>query len=90
MIAGPVTEEHDIRLCYGSRLHCWSCHKDEPGKPASLYPGGGFPVLCYECHHLWLTPEDLLQAYNEGGPEGVPPATEVSQIWFCPLCIHDW
>jgi hypothetical protein len=91
-ITGPVAEPHPIEHCYGSRLHCWSHNADEPGEPpVSLYPAGGFPVLCFECKHVFRSPAELLAEDNKVlAAFGDAPETDVNRVYCCPLCAHDW
>ena len=103
VIAGPLAGQHDPETCYGSRLHCYCCHADEPDEPCF--------IACFECRHVWRTAEDLLIAHNKhlavyADPEaaqvseafaalGVPvlpyvPEMNPQHVYCCPLCIHDF
>lgn len=64
-------------------------HGEEP------IPSGGY--LCGECGHVYPTATDLLNAYNtelaqHHGVNGQPytPVTNPDDIYFCPMCTHDW
>ena len=65
--------------------HCSSHHLDEPDDGAYR--------RCLECGHVYRTAEDLQRAWMANAPpdladlEKLPPAEE---IFFCPLCLHDW
>ncbi|WP_431911643.1 hypothetical protein [Nonomuraea jabiensis] len=76
---------------------CWSCYKDEP------IPEGGAYQVCFECSHVYVTWEDLVDTYNvrtlatnKAHPEFAPLALLVSspesaeRIFHCPLCLHDF
>jgi len=94
---------HDEYACYGSPRHCSGCGEDEPLEPCYLrcfecghifntaedllrehnaiidslnrqYPHAGCPV----CDENW----DLATP--------VPHETDASQVWTCPVCIHDF
>ena len=83
VIAGPITAEHPIEECYGSRLHCWSCNLDETDAPAYR--------ACLECKHVFRTAEELLAGHNEHLAEfGGEPETDPAKVFCCPLCIHDF
>lgn len=83
VIAGPITTEHPIETCYGSIAHCFSHDTDEPGD--------GYRI-CYECHHLFATPGELLAAHNRQLAKftDLPPETDAGKVYCCPLCTHDW
>lgn len=49
--------------------------------------------ICTECRHVYRTPEDLQREWTANAPPDLParetpPAAE--QIYFCPLCQHDF
>lgn len=49
--------------------------------------------ICAECRHVYRTPEDLQREWTASAPPDLParetpPAAE--QIYFCPLCQHDF
>jgi hypothetical protein len=65
--------------------HCHIHHLDEPGEGAYR--------RCFECGHVYRSAEELQREWTAGAPSDLagrmtPPA--VSQIFFCPLCSHDW
>ncbi|MGN9782804.1 hypothetical protein ACTMTF_15330 [Nonomuraea sp. ZG12] len=39
--------------------YCWSCYKDEPFPTT-----GGVYIVCFECGHIYVTEQDLVDAYN--------------------------
>lgn len=89
-IAGPITATHNIEACYGSRLHCWIHHADEPPE--------GYR-WCLECGHMYVTEAELVAAHNKEmdvlsqfgpGESHLPLATSASEIYGCPACAHDW
>ena len=57
---------------------CW-WHGPEP------IPDDAF-LVCPECWHCYPTEQDLIDTnireWNDDRP--------TSEIWSCPLCIHDW
>jgi hypothetical protein len=84
---------HDLKVCYGSKNHCWSCDEDEPDQPCFTW--------CLECKHVYHTEDELRQAWLDHYPEdpegdfGEPlakpaEAIPVAEIFFCPLCMHDF
>ena len=84
---------HDITLCYGSPLHCWSHDEDEADHPCFIW--------CFECKHVYRDEGELRREWLDNYPEDpegnwgaslvkpaeAPPAEE---IWFCPLCMHSF
>ena len=76
--------QHDISTCMGSRLHCWSCDRDEPEVGAYR--------ACLECGHVWRTADELLAAHNRelARYPGNIPETDAARVSCCPLCIHNW
>ena len=100
-IAGPLSTPHPPEICYGSRLHCWSCGTDEPDKPCFQ--------ACFECCHVYRTAQELLDEHNkviramnasarergecefDGSPwKDIPETADVTEVTCCPLCVHDW
>ena len=76
-----------------SKLHCWSHDIDEPDQPCWR--------VCLECMHVYRSPEELQREWLENYPEDLegqwgPPmprpakAIPVKDIYFCPLCSHDF
>lgn len=67
-------------------LHCSFHHVDEPGDGAYR--------ICVECGHVYQKASDLQAAFMvEVAPSlSTPPAGAPSadEIWFCPLCAHDF
>lgn len=47
-------------------------------------------VVCGECGHVFVTASELLDDFNAARPPGAPQETDVSRIFFCPLCVHDF
>jgi hypothetical protein len=55
---------------------------------------------CLECRHQYPSQKRIIDDYNKmvaevyrrgGVPKREPPvATKLSQVPFCPLCLHDW
>lgn len=79
---------------------CWGHMTCEPlPKDNSHYQ------VCGECMHVFVTAEDLLNAHNEkgresherlkddpmfGSSEEFKPTENVDEVFFCPVCIHDF
>lgn len=59
---------------------CHSCLKLEP-LPAEYY------IVCGECGHVYVTPEDLVDAYVEEFPGYRPMAEHIAS---CAKCWHDF
>ena len=55
--------------------------------------GTGFK-FCFECGHTYATEKELIDEYNASGERKGEPdlwrATNVENIYFCPLCLHDF
>lgn len=67
--------------------HCWWHHAHEP------IPESGACQVCFECGHVYLTREDLVEAFLVGAPSNygeTKPPEPPEHIPFCPLCIHDF
>ena len=51
-------------------------------------------VRCFECKHVYLTEADMVETWNnmieELGTGPSSKAKSVSDIPFCPLCLHDF
>ena len=84
---------HDIKLCYGSPLHCWSHDEDESWESCWR--------ICLECNHTYQDAAELAREWLANYPEDPegkygPPALRpqeappVAEIFFCPLCMHDF
>lgn len=75
---------HEItREC--APMHCHWHEVDEPEE-------GAYGV-CQECGHVYQTEQDLRDAYAESADwpgESTDSAPEANEIYFCPLCIHDF
>jgi hypothetical protein len=71
----PTNDQEQIDTCY--------IHGYEP------IPETGYYRLCGECYHVFVTPEELVEAYvlNAPSPVVVP---DVAEIHFCPHCTHDF
>lgn len=68
---------------------CYSCGRNEPLPPHGAY------LVCNECWHVYRTPGDLEETYrrkwNERvGSEPAPNLTKAADVYFCPLCLHDF
>lgn len=63
--------------------HCFIHHVNEPAPPESF-------IVCFECGHVYRTPQHLLEVFNREKPEECPPETDADKIFFCPECIHDF
>jgi hypothetical protein len=62
--------------------HCAWHHVDEAAE--------GFKV-CGECLHTFETAAALWQCYIEMAPPGMPMAAKtIEDVYFCPLCAHDF
>lgn len=73
---------HEITACYNSPLHCSWHNKDEPGKAYKV---------CFECKHAYQTIEELQETWmKESFITVTSPPENLSQIDFCPLCLHDF
>lgn len=75
-----------------TKVHCWIHHEDEE-VPANVYR------ICFECSHVFTTPEALIISYNSdldelnqraNYPIPVKKLDEVDSIFFCPECLHDF
>lgn len=73
-------------------IHCW-IHDIDEDIPDDVYR------VCFECSHVFATPESLVIAYNEDIPELnkqiqtsilVKTLADVDSISFCPECLHDF
>lgn len=81
-ITGPLTTPHPPQTCYHSALHCYRHNADEPGD--------AFRV-CFECHHAYLSPADLLAAHNAVlAGMGLEGEGDVGRVACCAVCGHDW
>lgn len=64
--------------------HCFFHHVDEPGGETAY-------VVCGECFHVYVTPEDLVTLATRPEAflfsESIPKASE---IYVCPLCAHEF
>lgn len=84
-ITGPLAEPHAIETCYGSRLHCWIHHADEPDQPSYR--------ACGECFHVYRRAADLLAEHNKVSRAIDPDCQDEAdpeRVWCCPLCTHDF
>jgi hypothetical protein len=82
-ISGPITEPHQISLCYSSALHCHMHEVDEPCVPPFRW--------CLECGHTFASAAELLAAHNEHlARYGGTPETDPGKVFCCPLCLHSW
>ena len=85
-MADLVNAHEPSEACSGT--HCYWHHVDEPDD-------GAYRV-CFECKHVYVTAEDLRQAWRdevvpalrEYGREAEPPPAE--EIYACVFCCHDW
>lgn len=63
----------------------------------------GYYMICGECYHCYVTPEELLEVYNKEGREAHEhfrhlyednyewmDLTDPNQVYFCPHCTHDF
>jgi uncharacterized protein YqjF (DUF2071 family) len=81
-IAGPLAAPHPVEACYGSAIHCWAHNADEPGEAYRV---------CFECHHAYLSPADLLAAHNAVlAGMGLEAETDVERVLICPACSHNF
>lgn len=69
--------------------HCYIHHVDEEG--------GNAYIVCFECHHVYLTAGALRREYRRCYPRhgGLRVRWRVATmraagIFFCPLCLHDF
>lgn len=73
---------HPPEACYGSPLHCYICNEDEPVS--------GF-LVCFECNHTFVTADELLAEHNKILESlDMSPEKDVSQIFCCPMCLHNF
>lgn len=78
---------------------CWGHMECEPA------PEAGFYLVCGECFHGFVTADSLLNAHNAtskqayekfkgdpvfGSSEEWQATTDVSDVFCCPVCIHDF
>lgn len=67
--------------------HCWTHNVDEPSD--------GY-LLCGECGHMFLTPEELIAADLNWREESLAygrmdnTAKDPEKIYSCPHCTHDF
>jgi hypothetical protein len=60
-------------------------HDEEEGIPADN------ANVCFECGHVYATPEEVVELWAEVFPNGKQYLPEEwENIPFCPLCLHDW
>jgi hypothetical protein len=74
---------------------CFWHHVDEPYTPGVDY------LACGECWHVWPTEADFRRdvdqlcaemnnsPWRESEPDWVTP-TDLSKVYSCPLCSHDF
>lgn len=64
------------------------CHWHEAHEPI---PENAYTV-CGECMHVYATAEELIAAYIDNAPPNTPnlDTIKVTDIMFCPLCMHDF
>jgi hypothetical protein len=85
-VGDDICADRDLDpLTYGG-AHCYCHHVDEPG--------GGY-LRCGECFHAYLTPRELRREYRRACGPGwlrrlAAVFTRAGDIWFCPLCAHDF
>jgi hypothetical protein len=84
-IAPDLVNPHEPSEACGD-THCYWHHVDESDE-------GAYRV-CFECKHVYRTAEALREAFMaEVAPDlSAPPLTTpaAEEIWFCPMCAHDW
>ena len=82
-IAPDLINPHEPSELCGD-THCWSHDLDEPG--------AGAWRICFECKHVYRSPEELQREWKDNAPPDLrgEPAPPVDKIYFCPLCMHDW
>ena len=82
-IAPDLVNQHEPSGECGD-LHCYSHDLDEPDEGAWR--------ACFECKHVYRSPEELQREWTQNAPPDLaglaPPPVE--DIYFCPLCMHDW
>lgn len=79
---------------------CWGHMTCEP-----LPADNSHYQVCGECFHVFVTADELLTMHNEkskatysrfrddpvfGGGEEWKPETDVNNVYFCPVCVHDF
>jgi len=83
---------HDPEVPPMTVVHCWIHHQDEE-VPEDVYR------ICFECSHVYTTPESLIISYNSDldelnqkalFPIPVKKLGEEDTIFFCPECLHDF
>lgn len=81
--APELVNQHEPSAACGD-MHCHSHYVDEPADGAWR--------VCFECGHVYRSPEELQREWTENAPPDMrdEPAPPVEQIYFCPLCVHDW
>lgn len=82
--ARPPEVHRPTDACWPS--HCSFHNVDEPG--------AGAYRICVECGHVYKTAAELQEAFMAEVALGltVPPpeAPDAEEIWYCPLCAHDF
>jgi hypothetical protein len=75
---------HGPEACYGSWLHCFAHDVDEPVDDPYR--------VCFECHHAFPSAEVLLAEHNTVLAAASPGSveTDVTQVFTCPHCVHDF
>lgn len=64
---------------------CYSCNRSEPIPEAGAY------LVCGECFHCFDTADDLMAAVRKMAAEiGVQAPASADEVYFCPLCAHDF
>jgi hypothetical protein len=82
--APELSGQHEPSAACGG-MHCYRHHVDEPAE--------GAYKTCGECGHVYRTEADLRREWTASAPPDLPgretpPSTW--QIYFCPLCLHDF
>jgi len=49
-------------------------------------------TVCFECGHVFRSDEEILKQYEQSFKElpHYKPKQNADEVFFCPLCLHDW
>lgn len=104
-MAGAITTPHPPEACYGSHLHCYWHDVDEPAEMVYRVCGeckhafvtadellAEHNRVLAEIHEreVAMIAEAYGMAELWGTPAPMTPETDVTQVFCCPFCIHDF
>lgn len=62
---------------------CWIHRRPEPDLPGDYN-------ACGECWHVWRTEAEFRADLEEWAEQGIPVPDDLSTVYSCPLCTHDF